>query len=223
MAHEVRARVLDATGLSSAVGIGETRLQAKTATASAKPGGVSRLPGGTWMATMADRPVDHEIWGIGARTAVSASARSASTPWPNSRPPDHHRLAEHFGPTIGPNLKLMGMGGHRSPIVDEPHVARSRSQETTFERDLTDPAVIAEHVQRLALAVGTSVVAEGRVVTHVSVKIRTRSFATSTKIAKLPEPTTDPTEMARMAAVVLGRFELDRPVRLLGVRVVLQL
>ena len=39
---------------------------------------------------------------------------------------------------------------------------------------------------------------------HVAVKVRTASFYTRSKIAKLPEPTTDPAEVVRMARVVLG-------------------
>ena len=40
----------DATDLSCAVGIGETKLQAKTATGFAKPGGVARLTRADWLA-----------------------------------------------------------------------------------------------------------------------------------------------------------------------------
>ena len=64
-----------------------------------------------------------------------------------------------------------------------------------------------------------SVVAEGRRVTHVAVKVRTATFFTRTKISKLPAPTTDAVEVVRVARLVLDRFEINRPVRLLGVRV----
>jgi DNA polymerase-4 len=101
-------------------------------------------------------------------------------------------------------------------------VARSRSREVTFEHDLTSRAEIDEHVARLGSEVTESVIAEGRRVTHVAVKVRTPTFFTRTKISKLPEPTTDPAEVARAALVVLERFELTRPVRLLGVRVMLE-
>ena len=50
------------------------------------------------------------------------------------------------------------------------------------------------------------------------VKIRTSTFFTRTKSVKLPAPTTDPVAVAAHARVVLNRFELFRPVRLLGVR-----
>ena len=96
--------------------------------------------------------------------------------------------------------------------------ARSRSREETFERDLTDRSEILAHVTRLAREVTDSVVADGRRVTHVAIKVRTATFWTRSKISKLPIPTTDPREVERVAALVLDRFELTRPIRLLGVR-----
>ena len=60
---------------------------------------------------------------------------------------------------------------------------------------------------------------QGRIGTHVGVTVRTSTFFTRVKTAKLPAPSTDPTEIRRVALEVLARFELDRPVRLLGVRI----
>lgn len=81
---------------------------------------------------------------------------------------------------------------------------------------------VAAHVRRLAEDVTAEVVADGRRITHVAVKVRTASFWTRTKISKLPDGTTADAEVvAAMAAVVLARFEVSGPVRLLGVRVVL--
>ena len=42
-------------------------------------------------------------------------------------------------------------------------------------------------------------------------------------VGKLPEPTMDPAVVARTATTVFGLLEVDRPVRLLGVRVVLEM
>jgi DNA polymerase-4 len=220
-AAEVRARVLDATGLACAVGIGETKLQAKTATGFAKPGGIARLTRGTWLETMGDRPVT-ALHGIGSRTERRLAEHGIHTV-AELATSDHEALAASFGPTIGPNLKLLGIGGHDAPVVGEPHVARGRSREVTFTHDLDDRAEIEEHVAALARQVTASVVAEGRRVTHVSVKVRTATFFTQTKISKLEQPTTDPDMVGAKALVVLGRFSLTRPVRLLGVRVVLEL
>ena len=221
LARALQARVLGETRLSCAVGIGETKLQAKTATGFAKPGGVARLTRATWIETMGDRPVT-SVWGIGARTAQRLEEAGVRTVVELARA-DHDDLARRFGPAIGPHLRILGLGGDDSPVVDAPYVARSRSKEETFTRDVRDPAEIAEHVRRLAVDVTGSVVAEGRRVTHVAVKVRTATFFTRTKISKLPAPTTDPVVVAAMASTVLDRFAIDRPVRLLGVRVVLEL
>jgi DNA polymerase-4 len=221
LAREMQARVHRETGLTCAVGIGETRLQAKTATGFAKPGGVARLTRDTWFATMGDRPVT-DLWGIGDRTAARLAELGIHTVLELARA-DHHELAQRFGPAIGPHLRLLGLGGHDGPLVDEPYVARSRSKEITFEHDLIDRGAIDDQVARLAAEVTESVAAEGRRVTHVAVKVRTATFFTRSKISKLAEPTTDPAEVVRMAHVVLSRFELERPIRLLGVRVVLEL
>jgi DNA polymerase-4 len=220
LARELQDRVHAATGLTCAVGIGETRLQAKTATGFAKPGGIARLTRATWLTTMGDRPVT-ALWGIGERTAARLAEAGIRTVTELASS-DHHDLAARFGPTIGPNLRLLGLGGHASPIAGQPHVARSRSREETYERDLTDRAVIEVQVAALARDVTASVVAEGRRVTHVAVKVRTSTFFTRTRIRKLREPTTDSSVVATTACGMLELFELHRPIRLLGVRVVLE-
>ncbi len=219
LAARIQARVVGETGLTCAVGIGQTRVQAKTATGFAKPGGIHRLTFDTWLATMGGEPVA-ALNGIGGRTqrrladlGLTRVAQLAAA--------DHRVLAAAFGPTIGPNLKLVAMGGHVSPIRGEPRRAKGRSREITFTRDLADRAEIDHHVAELARQVTASVVAEGRVVTHVAVKVRTATFFTRTKISKLDAPSTEPEVVAARALVVLGRFPLDRPIRLLGVRVVL--
>jgi DNA polymerase-4 len=119
-------------------------------------------------------------------------------------------------------LRVLGLGGHDAPIVDEPPVPRSRSREVTFPNDLTDPAEISSHVARLAEEATASVAELGRRITHVAVKVRTATFFTRSKISKLAEPTTDPEVVVDKALAVLDRFESGRPIRLLGVRVVLE-
>jgi DNA polymerase-4 len=219
-AAALKDRVLAETGLTCAVGIGETKLQAKTATGFAKPGGIARLTRGDWFSTMGDKPVT-AIWGIGERTATRLAEQGIRTVIELARS-DHHQLARAFGPTIGPYLKLQGLGGGDAPVVDAPHVARSRSKEVTFVRDIVAQDEIEGQVDRLASDVTEAVVADGRRVTHVAVKVRTATFFTRTKIMKLPQPTVDPADVVQAARIVLARFDLDRAIRLLGVRVMLE-
>ncbi len=81
---------------------------------------------------------------------------------------------------------------------------------------VTERSEINSTVTELARQALDEVVA-GRVVTRVAVTVRTATFCTRTKIRKLPAPTADPA-VIMAARNVLDLFELDRPVRLLGVR-----
>ncbi|HEY6531444.1 MAG TPA: DNA polymerase IV [Acidimicrobiales bacterium] len=215
----IKDRVVQSTALSCAVGIGETKLQAKTATGFAKPGGVARLTRSSWLPTMGGRPVT-DLNGVGTRTSARLAELGIHTV-AELAAADHRELAVAFGPTIGPNLKLAGMGGRPGPVTGEPRVAKGRSREVTYTRDLTDRSEIDAQITSLAKELTGSVVDDGRRITHVAVKVRTATFFTRTRIGKLPAATTDPSVVVARALEVLDRFPLDRPVRLLGVRVVL--
>ena len=72
----------------------------------------------------------------------------------------------------------------------------------------------------MASALTSEVVLDGRLVTHVAVKVRFKPFFTHLRSMKLREgATADPSEVSAAALRVLGKIVLDRPVRLLGVRV----
>ncbi len=222
-ARSLQAAVFAETGLRCAVGIGETKLQAKTATGFAKPGGVATMTRRMSIDTLGDQPVT-AIWGIGSRTASHLAELGIHTVTDLARA-DHEVLARRFGPRIGPSLKVLGLGGDDAPVVGDPYVAKSRSKEVTFEHDVTTRADIDAHVVRLAHEVTDAIVAEGRRITHVAVKVRTAAFFTANRIRKLPEPTTDPDVVAEMALVVVDLFDVvhrGRPIRLLGVRVMLE-
>ncbi|KAA0021249.1 DNA polymerase IV [Antrihabitans cavernicola] len=220
LAVDIRAKVLADTRLSCAVGVGDNKLRAKMATGFAKPGGIHRLTADDWMTVLGDRPT-HELWGIGAKTSKKL-AEHAMTTVAELAAADPHDLAQLFGPTTGPWLSRIGRGEGDTTLVTEPRVARGRSKSTTFADDLTDRADIDARVAELARDVAEEVIGAGRVVERVAVTVRTASFFTRTKISKLAAATTDVDVVVHGALAVLDRFELDRPVRLLGVRLELQ-
>ena len=73
---------------------------------------------------MGDKPVT-ALWGIGERTAARLAEAGIRTVTELAHT-DHNDLAARFGPTIGPNLRLLALGGHAAPIEGQPHVPRSR-------------------------------------------------------------------------------------------------
>jgi DNA polymerase-4 len=221
LARQIRAVIASATGLSCSVGISDNKQRAKVATGFAKPAGIYTLTESNWMTVMGDRPVD-ALWGVGPKTAKKLGGLDITTVWQLAHT-DAEVLTSTFGPRTGLWLLLLANGGGDDTVSSEPWVPRSRSHVVTFPQDLTDRAEMDSAVTELASRALSEVVADSRVVTRVAVTVRTNTFYTRTKIRKLDEPTTDAGIIAAAALRVLDLFELDRPVRLLGVRLELQM
>jgi len=223
LAREIAAALLDRTGLTCAIGIGRNKNQAKIAARFAKrdPSGIATLTDETWMPAMGDRPVG-DLWGVGPRTVRKLGELGLATV-AELAAADLGTLTRQFPPRAAKWLVVVARGGGDTEVVTEPWVARSRSKEVTFDRDLTERTDLEEQLTVLARALAAEVAAAGRRVIRVGVKVRTSSFFTQTREAKLRDgPTTDPEVIARAALAVLGKFEVTRPVRLLGVRADLQ-
>ena len=218
-AREVQRAVLERTSLWCSIGVGDSKHRAKLASAFAKRRGVFRLTQGEWAEVMGARPVD-ALWGIGAKTAAKLDELGIRTV-DELASADADVLAARFGPNIGPWLRQLGTGEDDGVVSSEPYVSTGRGRERTFQQDLTDLTQIRLETRRLADELTGSLTADGeeRPIARVVVKVRVRPFFTSTHGMKLPEPTRDPAVIAAAALEALGRFGIDRPVRLLGVRV----
>ncbi|MBD0292861.1 MAG: DNA polymerase IV [Jiangellaceae bacterium] len=216
VARQIQDAVRASTGLDCTVGIGRNKLQAKLATGFGKPAGVFRLTGETWFELLGDRSTD-ALWGIGAKTArrladlgIRTVRQLAAT--------DPAVLAAHLGPATGPWLVRLASGRVNWPVAATPYVPRSRSRETTFQRDLIDWDAVRHEVAVLAQRVAADVAAERRPAGRVVVKVRYAPFTTQTHGQALPDPSADPAAIADAAAAALDKFAGRRPVRLLGVR-----
>ncbi|KRD18034.1 DNA polymerase IV [Mycobacterium sp. Root265] len=221
LADRIRTVVAAETGLSCSVGISDNKQRAKVATGFGKPAGIFVLTADNWMALMGDRPVD-ALWGVGPKTAKKLAAMDISTV-ADLAATDATTLTEAFGPSTGLGILLLAKGGGDTEVSSQPWVPRSRSHVVTFPHDLTDRAEMDRAVTDLAAQTLTEIVAEGRTVTRVAVTVRTSTFFTRTKIRKLAAPGTDPAAITAQALSLLDDFELDRPVRLLGVRLELEM
>ncbi|MBA3524375.1 MAG: DNA polymerase IV [Geodermatophilaceae bacterium] len=227
LAAGIRARILADTGLSCCVGVGDTKQRAKLATGFAKPIriengfsaplGVARLTEATWFPVMGPRPVS-ALWGVGPRMTANLGKLGLHTV-ADLAAADESLLSARFGPRMGPWYQQLAHGGDHSAVSDEEWVRRGLSHERTYEVDLRGRAEIEHEVTLLARAVVAEVVAQQRIIARVAVKLRTASFFTATRIRTLPEPTTSDQPVVEAAVALLDRFDLERPVRLLGVRV----
>ena len=216
LARDIQRAVLERTRLWCSIGVADTKLRAKMASGFAKPKGVFRLTRDNWGSVMGARPTV-ELWGIGRKTAAKLTELGIHTVDDLARAAED-TLARRFGPNTGPWLREMATGEGGSPVTDEPYVPRGHGRERTFQQDLADADEIRRGVAQLAKELMEDLRQDGRPVVRVIVKVRFAPFFTSTHGAKLPEPTTDAVAIETAALGALERFELDRPVRLLGVR-----
>jgi DNA polymerase-4 len=217
LAREVQRAVLERTRLWCSIGIGDNKLRAKLATGFAKPRGVFRLTRENWRAVMGARSTG-ALWGIGPKTARKLADLGIDTV-EQLAAADDDTMKARFGPNTGPWIRQLGTGEHDSPVSAAPHVARGRGRERTFQQDIGDAAEVRAQVSRLARELFERDLAnEPRDVVRAVVKIRFAPFFTSTHGAKLERPSRDPAVFEHAALEALSRFELDRPVRLVGVR-----
>ncbi|WP_253775935.1 DNA polymerase IV [Goodfellowiella coeruleoviolacea] len=216
LAHRIRRRVRAVTDLDCSVGIGQNKVQAKLATGFGKPAGVFRLTDQNWFAVLGDKPTS-ALWGIGARTAKRLAEAGITTVCELAAA-DPARLAERFGPATGPWLVRVARGQDSTPVLATPARARSRSRETTYQRDLDDWELIRQEVGQLARRVAVDVRAEHLPAVRVVVKVRYAPFTTRTHGQALTAPSAEASVIEQAALAALDRFTEHRPVRLLGVR-----
>jgi len=216
LAEEIRARILEETGLHSSVGIGDNKLRAKIATSFGKPRGVGRLTEDDWYDVMGAKPTD-ALWGIGNKTARKLKELGIETV-NDLAAADTAMLAARLGPRMGPWYRRLGRGADSSPVDATPWVPRGHGRETTFQENLTDRELIAGEARKLAVQVAQDIAREGRPAARVGIKVRFAPFFTTSRSLTLPEPTYDAAVIGEAAVELFGRIEDERAVRLFGVR-----
>ncbi|WP_430296301.1 DNA polymerase IV [Sinomonas sp. B1-1] len=214
-ARQLQAAVLKRTRLHCSVGVGDTLVRAKVATGFGKPAGVFRLTSGNWLEVMGGRPT-RDLWGVGTKVSARLGKLGITTV-AELAAADPEDLVPEFGPRMGPWYAQLGRGEGSSVVDDTPWVAHGHSRETTFQRDLTDPAQVDAAVRELTARVLEDVAAEGRPVVGLTLKVRYAPFTTTTHGRKIAE-TSDRDEILAHALGLAAAIEPGRPIRLLGLR-----
>lgn len=227
-AERVRRDILDRCGLTSCVGISDNKQRAKMATGFAKrpPGAtpddgvdaprVFLLDDRNWLDLMGERAT-RDLWSVGPKTSAKLAANGVETVNDLIATPRDDLIAT-FGPHQGNWLYVLCRGGGDSTITAEPWLARSHSKSRTFAVDIAEPSEMRTAAAELLRELLDQVVAEERLPFRVAVTVRTTSFYTRTKSRKLPAPSLDFDQLEGVVADLLSKFDIDRPVRLLGVR-----
>ena len=215
-ARQLKREVHAETRLVCSVGLAPNKLLAKIASDLEKPDGLCVLEPERMLDAVGDRPATL-IPGVGPRTAerlaqlgVRAVAELAAM--------DPGALERAFGARLGRELGDRARGHDDRPVVTE-REPKSESRETTFPSDVSDRGTLADTLDRLADSVCGGLAEGGYAGRTVTLKIRLRPFRTHTRSRTIAAPTRDPERVRSVARELLAEFELDAPVRLLGVGV----
>jgi DNA polymerase IV len=213
-ARELKHRMRAETKLTCSVGIAANKLMAKIASDLDKPDGLCVLSPERWLDAVGGSPAAL-LPGVGPRTEERLAALDIRTVSELATAPPE-RLERAFGRRLGRSLRETANGRDERAVTTE-RAQKSESRETTFARDESDRAVLRETLDRFAAQVGERLARDGYVGRTVTMKIRLRPFRTHTRSRTLPEPTSDVAVIRDVARELLDNFELDAPVRLLGV------
>ncbi len=219
LAQRLQDHVLEATGLSCSIGVAPNKLIAKIASDLNKPRGISLIGTDDIRRRIWPLPA-RKIPGVGPKADARLSELGIATigqlaacepAW----------LCEQFSPRYGQWLHRAAHGQDERPLELNPE-PRSRSRETTFQNDLhpvRDWQTLAQTIAALSKQVGEDLKKRGYRSRTVGIKLRFSDFRTVTRDRTVDTPLDDGTSIRRLAFECLGRIPLERPVRLVGVRV----
>jgi DNA polymerase-4 len=219
LARLIQREIFLQTGLTCSVGVAPNKLLAKLASEMDKPNGITVLgpedvPTRIW--PMACRRLN----GIGPKADARLQAMGLHTLGEVAQA-DVLSLQTRLGRRYGAWLHQACNGIDDRPVeVSSEPVSMSR--ETTFERDLHpvhDREVLGAVFTRLCAQVASDLQRKGYVGKTVGIKLRDDRFQTATRDSTHARHTDEAAVIRRWAGEALKRAPLDRPLRLLGVRV----
>ena len=196
------------------IGLAPNKLLAKIASDLDKPDGFFVLTPERMLDAVGDRPAAL-IPGVGPKTAERLRQAGVRTVGELAGA-DPAVLGRAVGPRLGAELRARANGVDERPVQTE-REPKSESAETTFAEDVSDAEVLHATLDRLAARVCEGLGRSGYRGRTVTVKVRLRPFRTFTRSQTLETATRNAEVVAPLARELLGRVELDAPVRLVGV------
>jgi len=217
IAKEIKKRIKEETDLNCSIGIAPNKLLAKIASDMDKPDGLTIITEEDIEKRIWPLPA-RKLWGVGPKTegylkekmGIQTIGELATLPL--------ERLMEEFGQSYGNYLYEASRGIDES-LLETHWEPKSISKETTFQRDIDNWQLIAKNLVELTQDVVASMKEEGYRGRTVTVKVRFTDFKTYTRAKTLDEFTNSEPQIRRASFDCLGRFELKKKVRLIGVRI----
>lgn len=216
IAGEIKSLIKRETGLTASAGVATSKLVAKIASDLQKPDGLTVVEAGLEREFLAKLPIS-KLWGAGGKTIESLAVLNVQSIGDLAALPREiltSKLGKH-----GLHLHLTANGIDDRPVVPS-REAKSIGHEETFNKDLTDLAIIKRELLELTTKVGERLRRHERQGQTITIKIKFYDFSTRSRSSTLAEPTSDTMEIFQQGWKLLQKTEAGRkPVRLVGISV----
>jgi DNA polymerase-4 len=211
---ELRAEVLQQTGLVASIGAGSGKQIAKIGSGLAKPDGLLVVRPEEELTLLHGLPV-RSLWGIGPvaeerlrKLGIDTIGHLAALPVAEA--------ASILGATVGPGLHRLANGLDGRPVVERAE-AKQVSAETTYPTDIVALSNLRRAVVTSASAAHERLRKDGRAARTVVLKLRKSDMSILTRSTTLPYATEDVQVLTAAAQrLALDPLEIG-PIRLVGV------
>lgn len=219
LARLIQKSIFEATGLTCSIGVAPNKLIAKMASEFEKPNGIS---------VVFEEDLQTRIWplparkvnGIGPKAEAKLQSHGLQTVG-DIAARERDWLMAHFGKATGAWMHEVSWGRDDRPVVTESEPV-SMSRETTFERNLhavRDRAELGAIFTQLCEKVAEDLQRKGYAGKTIGIKLRYDDFRIATRDQTIERYIADAKAIRQTAGQCLKRVPLDRPLRLIGVRV----
>jgi DNA polymerase IV len=217
-AEAVQTAVRGTTRLTCSLGVAPTKVVAKVASDTRKPGGITIVLPGREPAFLAPLAV-RKLPGVGPRSAERLARAGIETVGALAAI-DDDGLRELMPGKVGRLLRdrARGLDPRRLETLTE---RISISQEETFPRDIDQPALLHAELRRMAERLSEYLRRDGQAARTVTTKLRYPDFSIRTRSLTLDVAVDDAETIGDVACRLLDRALADRPgaLRLVGVGV----
>jgi DNA polymerase-4 len=214
--RQLKQTIAAKTGLTASVGMAHSKLVAKLASDYDKPDGLVYVAPESVQRFMDPLPI-RRMPGVGPRTAERLQAAGILTigQLRHSSP----ALLDTLLGNSSTHLRERAAGQDERPVKRE-SVRKSISQESTFDKDVSNISYLKGLIQQQSKKIGDRLEARQLLAGTVTIKLRSASFSTITRSRTLPTPSADPTVIAMAAEQLLDSWlgwHQGQALRLLGV------
>ena len=212
LGHHLKERVKNATGgLTVSVGVASTKFVAKVGSDFQKPDGLTVVAPQYAKAFLAPLPVKC-LWGAGPKTAAKLEAMGFAT-------------IGDIAQAERADLDALGKAGRvfcqlaRAEDRREVITRRERKSvgyERTLAENIVGAAAILPYLEEAAQEVSRRLAKGDKRASGVRVKLKTAQFQLKTRQLQLASATRDPARLLAASRQLLAEFELNDPIRLVG-------